>query len=111
MSNERKYNLFRLMVKSELNINLTPEYRFAAPRKWRFDFAAPDIMLAIEVEGGIWNYGRHNRASGYIKDMEKYNQAAASGWRVLRFTPQQLLTSKTIETIRKAKNFQQLGVK
>lgn len=67
-----------------------PEYRFTHPRKWRFDYAWPDQMIAVEIEGGIWSRGRHTRGSGFIKDMEKYNEAGKLGWRVFRFTPQQL---------------------
>ena len=37
-------------------------------------------------EGGIWNYGRHNRASTFIKDMEKYNNACLLGWNLLRLS-------------------------
>ncbi len=65
---------------------LEPEYRFHGKRKWRFDFALPEQKIAIEVEGGIWQNGRHNRAAGYTKDCEKYNAAALAGWRVFRFT-------------------------
>ena len=28
------------------------EYRFHETRRWRFDFAYPEQLLAIEVEGG-----------------------------------------------------------
>lgn len=62
------------------------EYQFHPERKWRFDFAYPDLKIAIEAEGGIWSSGRHTRGSGFIKDCEKYNQAAILGWRVLRYT-------------------------
>ena len=62
------------------------EYVFASPRKWRFDFAYPEIGLAIEVEGGSWTQGRHVRGSGFEKDCEKYNNAVMIGWDVLRFT-------------------------
>lgn len=64
----------------------TTEYKFDDKRKWRFDFAYPDLKLAIEAEGGVWSRGRHTRGSGYIKDCEKYNRAAVMGWTVLRYT-------------------------
>jgi very-short-patch-repair endonuclease len=63
-----------------------PEYRFAPPRQWRFDFAWPDVKVAVEFEGGIWIKGRHTRGRGFENDCEKYNEAAARGWRVYRFT-------------------------
>lgn len=71
------------------------EYRFAKPRRWRFDFAWPERMLALEVEGtthfgsnanGTMKLGRHQGAKGFEKDCEKYNAAALAGWRVLRVT-------------------------
>ena len=60
------------------------EVRFHPTRKWRFDFFWPDSKLACEVEGGIWIGGRHNRASSFLKDAEKYNEAALLGITVLR---------------------------
>ena len=66
------------------------EYRFSPPRRWRFDFAWPTWMIAVEQEGGVWIQGRHSRGAGMVKDMEKYNTAALLGWRVFRFTPQQI---------------------
>jgi very-short-patch-repair endonuclease len=66
------------------------EYRFAPPRRWRFDFAWPEIRLALEIEGGTWVRGRHNRPGGFAKDLEKYNTATLMGWRLLRFTPAQV---------------------
>lgn len=49
-------------------------------------------MIAVEFEGGIWvdpsrSAGSHTRASHFIKDMQKYNEAARLGWLVFRFTP------------------------
>jgi hypothetical protein len=66
------------------------EYRFAPPRRWRFDLAWPAHMTALEIEGGIWKYGRHNRPGGFLRDAEKYNEAAILGWKVIRVTHQQL---------------------
>ena len=62
------------------------QYRFASPRRWRFDIAYPDRRLAAEIEGGTWTGGRHVRGSGFEKDCEKYNEAVLRGWRVFRFT-------------------------
>ena len=64
-----------------------PEYKFHKTRKWRLDYAWPDKKIAMEIEGGVWIAGRHNRAPGFIKDMEKYNQLALYGWRLFRFQP------------------------
>ena len=67
------------------------EYPFHPDRRWRFDYAWPKRMLAVECEGGAWTQGRHTRGEGFINDMEKYNAAVQLGWRLLRFTPEQLL--------------------
>ncbi|ANN74594.1 hypothetical protein BAU08_05755 [Bordetella bronchialis] len=64
---------------------VTREYRFAPPRLWRFDFAWPELKLAVEIEGGVWTQGGHTRGAGYVKNLEKYNAAAALGWRLFRF--------------------------
>jgi very-short-patch-repair endonuclease len=61
------------------------EHRFDPSRRWRFDFAWPAHMLAVEIEGGVWSGGRHTRGAGFVGDCEKYNTATLAGWRVLRF--------------------------
>ncbi len=66
------------------------EYKFHLTRKWRFDYAWPLYSVAVEIEGGIWVSGRHTRSGGFIKDMEKYNEATRLGWKVFRFTPTEL---------------------
>ena len=62
------------------------EHRFAPPRRWRFDFAWPGKLIAVEIDGGTYSGGRHVRGAGYARDCEKLNRAAELGWRVLRFT-------------------------
>lgn len=61
------------------------EYRFAPPRRWRFDFAWPDRRIAVEIEGGVWTEGGHTRGAAYVKNLEKYNEAVLAGWRLFRF--------------------------
>lgn len=78
------------------------EHRFHPSRQWRFDWAWPHERLALEQEGGIWVKGRHVRPAGFLGDMDKYNQAAAMGWRILRCEPKSLATVATVDLIRKA---------
>lgn len=66
------------------------EHTFAPPRRWRFDFAWPSQMLALEVEGGVWTGGRHTTSTGFLGDLEKYNEASIAGWTLLRVTPEQV---------------------
>jgi len=62
------------------------EWRFHSVRRWRFDFAWPDLKVAVECEGGTWSRGRHVRGKGFEGDCQKYNAAAVLGWKVLRVT-------------------------
>lgn len=72
-------------------------------RRWRFDFAYPELKIAIETEGGVYSQGRHSRAAGYSGDCDKYNEAAVLGWLVLRFTALHMDDpQKMIDTVRKA---------
>lgn len=77
------------------------EHVFAEPRKFRFDFAWPELKVALEVDGSIWTNGRHTRGAGWTKDTEKLNLAASLGWRMLRCTPQQLLSEEITSIIKK----------
>jgi very-short-patch-repair endonuclease len=70
--------------------SLLPEYRFHAKRKWAFDFAHIQAKVAVEIEGGTFTNGRHTRGAGYAADCEKYNQATAMGWAILRYTSDML---------------------
>jgi len=69
------------------------EFQFYEWRQWRFDFCWKTKRVAVEVEGGTWmggGFGGHNRGSGMVRDMAKYNFATRKGWRIYRFTPGQL---------------------
>jgi very-short-patch-repair endonuclease len=74
---------------------LEREYRFHHERRWRADFAHVEARVLIEIEGGIWVNGRHNRAAGFNADLEKYLAAGLAGWRVFRFGPDQI----TVENV------------
>jgi very-short-patch-repair endonuclease len=66
------------------------EYRFHPRRKWRFDAAFPERMIAVEIDGGAFIGGRHTRGAGFRRDCEKINAAGLLGWRVFRFLPEQV---------------------
>lgn len=91
-----------------------PEARFHPKRKWRFDWAWPEQRIALEVEGGLFGTGEkcsacgqrsggaHGAIKGRKRDLEKYNEAAALGWRVLRCTPEDLYAPGTLELLQRA---------
>lgn len=95
-----QHRIFLATIKAEGLPEPTAEYRFDAVRRWRFDYAWPENMVALEVEGGIYSHGRHVRGKGYLNDMHKYNAATIAGWRVLRVTPQELLLRSTSNQLR-----------
>lgn len=78
------------MVRKELKKGLETEYRFHPSRKWRFDLAWPEKKIAIECDGMVWQAGggRHNSDA----DREKINNAVLLGWRVFRFSGNQINT-------------------
>jgi very-short-patch-repair endonuclease len=83
------------------------EYRFAPPRRYRADFAYPDKMILIEVEGGVWTNGAHVRGKHYTSDCSKYNLAATMGFRVLRFTGEMIKSGLALRTIEEVLNEKQ----
>ena len=98
------YSPLSELIRKHTGKEVVAEYRFHPSRDWRFDFAIPSRRVAIEVEGGAFNGGRHIRPDGYLRDMEKYNEAAVSGWCVIRVLPAELLTFKTMRLIIRAIN-------
>ena len=56
----------------------------------------------MEIDGGIWNGGRHTRPVGYENDVVKLNEAALDGWLVLRATATQVKTGVALNWVRRA---------
>ena len=102
---ERMIDVFCQVARKEVGVEPVKEYQFHAQRKWRFDYAFVEAKIALEVEGGVHTGGRHIRPKGFLGDMEKYNTAATLGWRLLRTTPDRLLSGETLKMIRDAINY------
>jgi len=89
------------------------EYKFHPERKWRIDYIFKQFTwgkhllskyaVALEVEGGTWGKkSRHTTGTGFIADMEKYNEIAIAGIRLIRVIPKDLFSAKTITLIKRA---------
>lgn len=74
-----------------------------AGRKYEFDCASPEFKVAVEIDGGMYPFytmvrgkrvkvmkSGHSSPEGIMRDMEKSNAAQIEGWRILRYTPEQL---------------------
>jgi hypothetical protein len=102
------------------------ELVFHPTRKWRFDLGMPSRRVAVEVEGAIFKGikttmhtiatlaavrgvvtpadvkaikmmgGRHNKGAGMRGDLEKYNEAAALGWAVIRVMPEMITDGRAL---------------
>ena len=57
-------------------------------KRYRLDFAHPDSRTGVEIQGGVYNRGRHVTGSGYERDCRKYNLAYTSGWTIFLLTSQ-----------------------
>ena len=69
-----------------------PQYVLHDERQWRFDFARPDSLVAVEIAGGVFQRKAtgHRSVSGVIRDAEKSNAAQLNGWCLLRFNSKDL---------------------
>lgn len=78
------------------------EFRFHPPRRWRWDFCVPSLMLAIEYHGGIYSGGRHTRGTGFQADREKMNAGQLAGWLILELTEEMVKSGRAYEMIEQA---------
>ena len=54
---------------------------------YRLDFAYPEAMVAIEIDG----FSSHSSRTAFERDRTRQNELVLVGWRVVRFTSEQLL--------------------
>ena len=90
---------FELLWRAHSGPVLEKEYRFHTVRKWRADFAHLPSRTLVEIEGGIYVNGRHNRGAGFAADLEKYLEASLAGWRVVRLGPNELTSDHIVRLV------------
>lgn len=88
--------LFALQARA---VGLAPsrQVRVTQGRRWAWDFAIGPLL--IDIQGGTWIAGRHSRGAGYQNDCDKANAATLAGYKVLRFTAQDVKSGKAINMI------------
>jgi hypothetical protein len=108
----RKGTDWKAVLESQMKAAGLPEpereYLFHEARKWRFDYAWVAEGFALEFEGGIWLQTKEGRSKGhahpkrFLKDCEKYNEAALYGWQVLRVTGEMVEDGRALAWLSRA---------
>lgn len=86
------------------------EWRFHPSRMWRFDFAWPELRVAVECEGGTFTNGGHTRGAYYRDNCLKYNAAQLAGWIVLRYDMKLIKDCVALDEIKQAIAIRSLGL-
>jgi len=105
IANKAKHcDQFTRLLEIEIGVAVWPEYRFSAEKGYKLDYAIPEYRIGVECDGGIHKKGKsgHSSGTGIQRDINKASCLAANGWLLIRRTPQQLITSETIELIKRA---------
>ena len=80
-----RYPVFTAWMKTK---GFVPEHKFHKTRKWLFDYANTSLLIAVEIQGGIWMAkGAHNTGTAIMRDIEKHNEAILGGWALLLVHP------------------------
>ena len=94
MTNQTTIFYFETMLKNA-NIEFQKEVVFSkimpTKRKFRADYYLPELKTIVEINGGQFVNGRHNRGGkGYENDLIKSNMASLNGFFYLQYTYQML---------------------
>ena len=85
--------------------SITFEWTICFGRRWRADICATAPkpwtgMVLFECDGGKW-HGGHRRGNALEKDYERQNYCQINGYKILRFTNEQVLTGQAKEFLEK----------
>lgn len=69
-------------------------------RRFRADYYLPNLKTIIEVNGGQYINGRHNRGGvGYENDLTKLNLAQRHGFKIYQFTYEMIKRGELTKTL------------
>jgi len=89
-------------ISTVLKITAVREHRFHPARKWLFDLALVTELVAVEIDGGGFVYGRHARGSGMREDLVKCGEALMLGWIVVRCMPEHVASGEALRWVEAA---------
>jgi len=69
-----------------IGVEMIQQYKFHPTRRWRLDFAHVASKVALEIDGGEFSNGAHNRGARMANDYEKRNSAIEMGFVVFQLT-------------------------
>ena len=68
-------------------------------KRYRADFAHLQAKVIVEIQGGVFNRGRHVQGSGYARDARKFNLAQFSNWQVFLLVTDTATDDKILQQI------------
>ena len=72
------------------------QYQLVKDRKYRWDFAWPEMLLCVEINGGTWVKSGHTTGKGLDRDAEKLNLAVLRGYHQFVFTKEMIRDGRAL---------------
>ena len=77
---------FAMALKS-VGVEMVQQHKFHPARRWLMDFCTVDgSKVCVEIDGGEFANGAHNRGARMAQDYEKRNSAIEMGFFVFQLT-------------------------
>jgi very-short-patch-repair endonuclease len=89
----------KLIAQYSIKPSIRKNIKNAKP--YKLDFAHPETKVAIEIQGGTWNNGRHSRGSGMKGEYNKLNTLQYDGWTVFQLSTD-MITEEWINIIKES---------
>jgi very-short-patch-repair endonuclease len=83
---------------AEAGVRLERQYAWLKGRKYRADFADPELRLIVELEGAA-----HRLKGRFRDDIRKSQDAIINGWSLLRIASDQVRLNAAVSVIKQAR--------